>query len=365
MVHGAVWVWGSVLRRAVRRGAQCMWRCSIWGAVVCEQAVGRREISGQLGGKSHVPLHCFRLPVTPARPGTSCCCSGLFLSQIMRAKKPPGVPAPRPGEQFSHVSPVPVCKSINNVPTCVPDAPSPSLPPPSGRMVTATLTRSLLAPCGIPCPQLSSAAVPGPLWGAPLRRVSGLPADPPEPVPCPQQVCAIPGQGHVHWDLCPGSPGAHSQASGAEPGGERRLLSGLLMREVTSPPLHRRASGWAQRKALHWETKRRKKGAKQNPAPSRREQPQGARGPLHKEPRTASTRVAAHREELMSAGRKEKSRMAEESSSGSSSSPSPGDTLPWNLAKHQRTKRTKSSSGSGTVLDPAERAVIRIAAPWL
>ncbi|XP_032659683.1 uncharacterized protein LOC116838516 [Chelonoidis abingdonii] len=108
--------------------------------------------------------------------------------------------------------------------------------------------------------------------------------------------------------------------------------------------------------------KRRKKGAKQNSVPSRREQPQGARGPLHKEPRTASTRMAAHREELMSAGRKEKSRMAEESSSGSSSSPSPGDTLPWNLAKHQRTKRTKSSSGSGTVLDPAERAVIRIAA---
>ncbi|EMP29192.1 Microtubule-actin cross-linking factor 1, isoforms 1/2/3/5 [Chelonia mydas] len=72
--------------------------------------------------------------------------------------------------------------------------------------------------------------------------------------------------------------------------------------------------------------------------------------------------VPCHEQELMSAGRKEKPRMAEESSSGSSSSPSPGDTLPWNLAKHQRTKRTKSSSGSGTVLDPAERAVIRIAA---
>lgn len=53
--------------------------------------------------------------------------------------------------------------------------------------------------------------------------------------------------------------------------------------------------------------------------------------------------------------------MAEESSSGSSSSPSPGDTLPWNLAKHQRTKRTKATAGNGTVLDPAERAVIRIA----
>ncbi|KAL8181404.1 UNVERIFIED_CONTAM: hypothetical protein K2H54_001117 [Gekko kuhli] len=65
--------------------------------------------------------------------------------------------------------------------------------------------------------------------------------------------------------------------------------------------------------------------------------------------------------EVMSAPRREKSRSVEESSSGSSGSPSPGDTLPWNLAKHQRTKRTKSASGNGTVLDPAERAVIRIA----
>ncbi|XP_062987335.1 plectin isoform X3 [Elgaria multicarinata webbii] len=66
----------------------------------------------------------------------------------------------------------------------------------------------------------------------------------------------------------------------------------------------------------------------------------------------------------MSARRKEKPRMAEEDSSGgggSSGSPSPGDTLPWNLPKHQRTKRTKAAAGNGTVLDPAERAVIRIA----
>ncbi|XP_071239315.1 plectin isoform X31 [Salvelinus alpinus] len=41
--------------------------------------------------------------------------------------------------------------------------------------------------------------------------------------------------------------------------------------------------------------------------------------------------------------------------------PFPGDTLPWNLAKHQRVKRSKSASGAGDVLDPAERAVIRIA----
>ncbi|XP_046874484.1 plectin a [Hypomesus transpacificus] len=42
-----------------------------------------------------------------------------------------------------------------------------------------------------------------------------------------------------------------------------------------------------------------------------------------------------------------------------SSSPLPGDTLPWNLPKHHRLKRSKSASG--VILDPAERAVIRIA----
>lgn len=42
-----------------------------------------------------------------------------------------------------------------------------------------------------------------------------------------------------------------------------------------------------------------------------------------------------------------------------SSVPFPGDTLPWNLSKHQRVKRSKSATGE--VLDPAERAVIRIA----
>ncbi|KAK2830685.1 hypothetical protein Q5P01_018616 [Channa striata] len=42
-----------------------------------------------------------------------------------------------------------------------------------------------------------------------------------------------------------------------------------------------------------------------------------------------------------------------------SCSPSPGDTLPWNLPKHHRIKRSKSASGD--VLDPAERAIIRIA----
>uniref|UniRef100_UPI003AAC7685 plectin a isoform X1 n=1 Tax=Centroberyx gerrardi TaxID=166262 RepID=UPI003AAC7685 len=53
---------------------------------------------------------------------------------------------------------------------------------------------------------------------------------------------------------------------------------------------------------------------------------------------------------------------SEESScdlSSISCSPCPGDTLPWNLPKHHRIKRSKSASGD--VLDPAERAVIRIA----
>ncbi|XP_075346513.1 plectin isoform X30 [Mycteria americana] len=66
-------------------------------------------------------------------------------------------------------------------------------------------------------------------------------------------------------------------------------------------------------------------------------------------------------QEPTSSGCREAAAMAEESSSGSSGSPGPGDTLPWNLAKHQRSKRTKAAAGNGTVLDPAERAVIRIA----
>ncbi|XP_038152184.1 dystonin isoform X1 [Cyprinodon tularosa] len=41
-----------------------------------------------------------------------------------------------------------------------------------------------------------------------------------------------------------------------------------------------------------------------------------------------------------------------------SASPAPGDTLPWNLPKHERYKRKIQG---GSVLDPAERAVLRIA----
>lgn len=62
----------------------------------------------------------------------------------------------------------------------------------------------------------------------------------------------------------------------------------------------------------------------------------------------------------MAAGRREKLRElppVEQRSDDRSSSP--GDTLPWNLSKHQRVKRSKSASAE--VLDPAERAVIRIA----
>ncbi|XP_042313307.1 dystonin [Sceloporus undulatus] len=39
-------------------------------------------------------------------------------------------------------------------------------------------------------------------------------------------------------------------------------------------------------------------------------------------------------------------------------SPAPGDTLPWNLPKHERSKRKIQG---GSILDPAERAVLRIA----
>ncbi|KAL4629455.1 microtubule-actin cross-linking factor 1-like [Arapaima gigas] len=39
----------------------------------------------------------------------------------------------------------------------------------------------------------------------------------------------------------------------------------------------------------------------------------------------------------------------------------PGDTLPWNLAKHERRKR----KSQGSVLDPAERAVVRVAGPLM
>ncbi|EPY73230.1 microtubule-actin cross-linking factor 1, isoforms 1/2/3/5-like protein [Camelus ferus] len=45
-----------------------------------------------------------------------------------------------------------------------------------------------------------------------------------------------------------------------------------------------------------------------------------------------------------------------------SASPAPGDTLPWNLPKHERSKR---KIHGGSVLDPAERAVLRIAAAYL
>lgn len=41
-----------------------------------------------------------------------------------------------------------------------------------------------------------------------------------------------------------------------------------------------------------------------------------------------------------------------------SASPAPGDTLPWNLPRHERYKR---KIHGGSVLDPAERAVLRIA----
>lgn len=43
--------------------------------------------------------------------------------------------------------------------------------------------------------------------------------------------------------------------------------------------------------------------------------------------------------------------------SGSLSPCPPGDTLPWNLPRHEQKKRQSKDS----VLDPAERAVVRVA----
>uniref|UniRef100_A0ABM5GD78 Plectin isoform X23 n=1 Tax=Pogona vitticeps TaxID=103695 RepID=A0ABM5GD78_9SAUR len=104
--------------------------------------------------------------------------------------------------------------------------------------------------------------------------------------------------------------------------------------------------------------KRRKKTAKAKAPSGRRDQTS-----LPSAPSGSAPKRPPKPKEMMSGRRKEKSKMAaeESSSGGSSGSPSPGDTLPWNLPKHQRTKRTKSASSNGTVLDPAERAVLRIA----
>lgn len=61
-------------------------------------------------------------------------------------------------------------------------------------------------------------------------------------------------------------------------------------------------------------------------------------------------------------GEDHEGRPVAEDANGGSGSPSPGDTLPWNLGKTQRTRRSGGGSGgNGSVLDPAERAVIRIA----
>ncbi|XP_069394068.1 plectin isoform X33 [Paralichthys olivaceus] len=57
--------------------------------------------------------------------------------------------------------------------------------------------------------------------------------------------------------------------------------------------------------------------------------------------------------------RRDQTPLEEDYGERSTDAPCPGDTLPWNLSKHQRVKRSKSASGD--VLDPAERAVIRIA----
>ncbi|KAF7708795.1 hypothetical protein HF521_017852, partial [Silurus meridionalis] len=62
--------------------------------------------------------------------------------------------------------------------------------------------------------------------------------------------------------------------------------------------------------------------------------------------------------EVMASGNRERHRILslKEESPGERT---PGDTLPWNLSKYQKVRRSKSASAE--VLDPAERAVIRIA----
>ncbi|XP_065759542.1 plectin isoform X16 [Muntiacus reevesi] len=64
----------------------------------------------------------------------------------------------------------------------------------------------------------------------------------------------------------------------------------------------------------------------------------------------------------MSGEEQEVRAVVEDGSNGGCGSPSPGDTLPWNLEKTQRSRRGGGGpGGNGSVLDPAERAVIRIA----
>ncbi|KAI5606597.1 plectin isoform X5 [Silurus asotus] len=66
--------------------------------------------------------------------------------------------------------------------------------------------------------------------------------------------------------------------------------------------------------------------------------------------------------EVMASGNRERHRILslKEESPGERT---PGDTLPWNLSKYQKVRRSKSASAE--VLDPAERAVIRIADVFL
>ncbi|XP_062321017.1 plectin isoform X13 [Osmerus eperlanus] len=68
-----------------------------------------------------------------------------------------------------------------------------------------------------------------------------------------------------------------------------------------------------------------------------------------------------HRDRPSYKGEKQRDRagLEEDDTAQKSSVAYLGDTLPWNLPKHQRVKRSKSASGE--VLDPADRAVLRIA----
>ncbi|XP_048849517.1 plectin-like isoform X7 [Brienomyrus brachyistius] len=73
-----------------------------------------------------------------------------------------------------------------------------------------------------------------------------------------------------------------------------------------------------------------------------------------------SVRAGKHKQTMSEVkDRKNGQQVAELGPGERGGSPNAGDTLPWNLAKHHRVKRSKSTSGD--VLDPAERAVVRIA----
>ncbi|XP_057593009.1 collagen alpha-2(I) chain-like [Hippopotamus amphibius kiboko] len=171
---------------------------------------------------------------------------------------------------------------------------------------------------------------------------------------------AVPGVGRKR---CPGGAAGGGAAGGGWSGG------GLRRGEPHSPPARQRLGGARELRGVHawvWvrfgiQAARRAcragwaaGGAAQAPSqPCRSEAPAA-----HADAALAIYRPSLRRPrpEAMSGEDQEARAVAEDSS------PSPGDTLPWNLEKTQRSRRGRGGpGGNGSVLDPAERAVIRIA----